>query len=240
MHNIYQWNVFKRVFDYLKTYGFKYTIQYALEKKLAFLFYSLFYKNKKDFFLFDGEKLNYFYSKNAPTWANERCVEIAIFKKIIEKEWRVGKKVLEIGNTLSHYLDVYHFSVDKYEKGDRVINEDITTFKTGEKYDLILSISTLEHVGWDENPKEVEKIKKAFRRDLLKKEGLFIFSVPLHYNTYLDELIYKNQIKIDKKYFFNRVGKNEWIQCSEEETKITRYGSPFFAANSIMIGVIKK
>ena len=42
-----------------------------------------------------------------------------------------------------------------------MINQDVVDFKTNEKYDLIVSISTLEHVGWDEEPRDDKKISKA-------------------------------------------------------------------------------
>ena len=44
-----------------------------------------------------------------------------------------------------------HDVLDKYEKGNNVINDDVVSFSTEVKYDLIVSVSTLEHVGWDEN-----------------------------------------------------------------------------------------
>jgi len=50
---------------------------------------------------------------------------------------------------LSHYFAVKHDIVDKYEIAPSVVNEDLVNFKPGKKYDLIVSISTLEHVGWD-------------------------------------------------------------------------------------------
>jgi cyclopropane fatty-acyl-phospholipid synthase-like methyltransferase len=38
-----------------------------------------------------------------------------------------------------------------------VINEDVVNFKSKKKYDLIVSISTLEHVGWDEKPMKIPR-----------------------------------------------------------------------------------
>jgi hypothetical protein len=61
------------------------------------------------------------------------------------------RNILEIGNVLSHYFPVNHDIVDKYEKADGVINQDVVHFYSPKKYDLIVSVSTLEHVGWDED-----------------------------------------------------------------------------------------
>ena len=45
----------------------------------------------------------------------------------------------------------------------RVINEDIVDFSPSKNYDLIVSISTMEHVGWDEYPNDPPKILKGLR-----------------------------------------------------------------------------
>jgi hypothetical protein len=50
---------------------------------------------------------------------------------------------------------------DKYEVSPGVINKDIVEFVPPQKYDLIVSISTLEHVGWNEQPREPTKLLRA-------------------------------------------------------------------------------
>ena len=86
---------------------------------------------------------------------NERSIEVPIVMEIVNQN--KGKRILEIGNVLSNYYKVSHDIVDKYEKAPNVINQDVVDFKTNEKYDLIVSISTLEHVGWDEEPRDDKK-----------------------------------------------------------------------------------
>ena len=63
------------------------------------------------------------------------------------------KNIFEVGSVLSHYFPINHDVLDKYEKGHGVINQDVVDFKPHNKYDLIVSISTLEHVGFDDNTK---------------------------------------------------------------------------------------
>ena len=63
------------------------------------------------------------------------------------------KTHLGSGNVLLHYFPADHEIVDKYEKGDGIVNEDIVNFRPGKKYDLIVSISTLEHISWNEEKK---------------------------------------------------------------------------------------
>ncbi len=73
--------------------------------------------------------------------------EIPIVCGFVNKE---KGKILEVGNVLSHYFTFEQVVVDKFERGEGIINEDITTLELNERYDLIVSISTLKHVGWDE------------------------------------------------------------------------------------------
>ena len=110
-------------------------------------------------FQFDGQEYEYLYHPYNRTWKNERGVEIPIFRELLFKH--EGKRVLEVGNVLSHYFPIHHEVVDKYEVAPGVINRDIVEFVPQDKFDLIISISTLEHVGWDEQPQKPIKLLQA-------------------------------------------------------------------------------
>ncbi|MEK6586221.1 MAG: hypothetical protein AABZ24_07730, partial [Nitrospirota bacterium] len=110
-------------------------------------------------FQFDGREYEYLYHPYNRTWKNERGVEIPIFRELLLKY--EGKRVLEVGNVLSHYFPIRHEVIDKYEVSSGVINQDIVEFVPQDKYDLIISISTLEHVGWDEQPQKPGKLLQA-------------------------------------------------------------------------------
>ncbi len=202
------------------------------------------YGNKRIFrygesFVFCNKKLRYFYYPYNATWRNERCVEIPIIWDAI-KNYK-GKNILELGNVLSHYFSINHVILDKYEKAKGVINEDAVDFNYNSKFDLIVAISTLEHIGWDEEPREPSKIIKAIKnlKNNLNKNGKIIASVPLGYNPHLDELIKKNKI-FDKQYFIKRISRdNKWKQAYLEELKEVKYGKPFPFANVVAIGVIQ-
>jgi len=90
----------------------------------------------------------YRYFDTFRTRHGERAVKILIVVEMVRK-YR-GKNILEIGNVLSRHIKLEHDVLDKYETAKGVINEDIVDFKSEKKYDLIISISTLEHVGLDE------------------------------------------------------------------------------------------
>lgn len=97
-----------------------------------------------------------------------------------------GRKILEVGNVLSHYFPVNHDIVDKYEKADGVINQDVIDFYPSKRYDLIISISTLEHVGWDENLRDHKILRDPMKvlhaienlKRLLAPEGKWLSPYP--------------------------------------------------------------
>jgi hypothetical protein len=54
-----------------------------------------------------------------------------------------------------------------------------------------VSISTLEHVGWDEMTREPMKILKAIEnlKNLTNPKGKIVVTLPLGYNPELDRLL---------------------------------------------------
>jgi len=154
------------------------------------------------YFDFDGKKYRYLYAFYNATWTAERKIELPIFLEIVRQ---TNGAILEVGNVLQHYAKVRHDIVDKYEKYPGVVNEDAVDFKPKKKYDLIISISTLEHVGWDESVKDPEKPLKAIKNliSLLKPQGKLVFSFPLGYNPHLDKLISHPPFKIAHKWILN-------------------------------------
>lgn len=199
-----------------------------------------FYANKRHGkFIFNNEEYDYLIHPYNYTWRNERIVEIPIIEKILNRS--KGKRILELGNVTSHYLKVNHTVLDKYEKADGVINKDIVDYKPKDKFDLIISISTLEHIGWDENG-DYRKILKAISvlKKLLSKNGMLIFTHPLGYNFFMDEFLRKGKIKISKGYLIQRItGDNEWKQIPWKK-QLLRYHYPYAYANGVLIGIIKK
>ncbi len=201
----------------------------------------IFFKPKR-FFFFQGNKLPYFYNRYNTTWNNERTIEVPIIMNYIKNS--PNKRILEFGAVLPHYCPVKWDILDKYEKGKRIINEDIIDFKPQKKYDLIVSISTLEHVGFDEEVKDPAKIIKAIknlRKNCLNSHGKAIITMPLGYNPNMDNLLFSNKLNFDEKIFLKRINKkNEWREISEEVAKESKYNFPFNAANCIVIGLIEK
>ena len=191
-------------------------------------------------FLFEDKQYPYFIHPYNYTWRSERAIEIPIIKTYLDN--KKGKRMLEVGNVLSHYYKVTHDIVDNYEIAKGVINEDIMKFKPKRNYDMIFSISTLEHVGVDgvrEPGKAVKTIKKL--QTLLAPRGLLAFTIPLGYNPVLDKAIFNGRLSLSKKYFFKKVSNdNKWIQIEEGRAKSAMYGFPFRWGNVIVVGLVEK
>jgi SAM-dependent methyltransferase len=139
---------------------------------------------------------------------------------------------------LSNYFNFPHDIVDKYEIAPGVINEDVVTFSPGKKYDYIVSLSTLEHVGWDEQPRDPQKIIKAVNhlKELLKDGGQMLVTMPFGYNPHVDELVRTRQTGCgDVRYLLRISATNRWREAKWEEVAGTLYGSPFPCANAIMV-----
>ena len=203
---------------------------------LAYLYYKTF---KSGTFTFRGQIYNYFYHRYNSTWTNERAIEIPIVWDMVKK----GKRILEVGNVLSHYFPVQHTILDKYEEGPGVINVDVIDFKPDEKYDLIVSISTLEHVGWDEQPRESGKILRALENltRCTAPGGQIVVTLPLGYNMEMDNLLEDGKIRFAEQYCLKRISRdNRWIEVEYGEIRHAKYNAPFPSANAVIIGIIKK
>jgi SAM-dependent methyltransferase len=148
------------------------------------------------------------------TWYNERQVELPVFKRVYDQHRY--STVLEVGNVLSHYYDTGHDVVDKYEDAPGVDNVDVTDYHPGRQYDLILSISTLEHVGYDEPGKTPEKSVDAVNhlKDLLTPGGTLVFSAPLGYNPYIDRHIQNDAFNAE--YTYMERSPDGWHQITQD------------------------
>jgi len=221
-------SVIEKFIEYKRKYG----IFKSLKKVYLFIrdkFVSLFLNFKKQEYFYFNNKLPYFYHKYNKAWKSERTIEIPIFRMFIKEN--IGKDLLEIGNVINHYYPFNHLVLDKYEKAEGVINEDILGFKTKKKFDFIFSISTFEHIGIDDYPKNPEKAVLALKyvlKNLLKKNGLFVLSFPLNYNKAIKEMIDKKRIKNFKMYCFKKIDmkRNFWKEADYPEIRNIEYKQP--------------
>ena len=185
---------------------------YLVKNAVILEYYNLFRSNNT--FEFDGNKYNYFCSIYGTTWRSERAVEIPIVWKFV-KSCRKDQKILEVGNVLSYRFNVSHDILDKYEEFDNVINEDVVNYNPQYKYDLIVSISTLEHIGYDdEELKEPMKILTSLLnlKRILSSNGKLVVTLQLGQNQEMDSLITKKILVFDKMFYMKREKGNKWKQ----------------------------
>lgn len=183
-------------------------------------------------FRFNGAEYLYFHHPANNTSINERIVEIPIIRNYVE-----GQKgpILEVGNVLGQYIGRRWTTVDLTEKEEGVQNCDILDWKGG-PYDVIVSISTFEHIGVDHGNIPERAITAILHcTSLLAPNGRFIFTIPLGYHPMLDEWLLE-QWK-GTKYFLKRVSEdNCWSQMEKDDVKDAKYGEPFKYANALIIG----
>lgn len=199
-------------------------------------------KTRRRAFVFLSEKYEYYFHKYSQTWRNERTVEIPIVKKIVEEN--EGKLILEIGNVLAHYGEAEWDIVDKHEISSQAINKDIVDYRPDNKYDLIVSISTLEHIGFEDDIIDENRVDLAIKNiydNCLRAGGKFIFTIPVGYNKSLDSKIFSSRLGVGETYYLKRISRsNEWKECTLKEVESAKYGLPFYAANALAICVMNK
>jgi hypothetical protein len=186
------------------------------------------------------EQREYAYVARRPnrTWDNERAVELPIVWNEVQAA-RSPSKVLEVGNVLSAYYPIEHEVLDKYEQHPKVTwNEDILDFMPPAPPEVIVSISTLEHVGHSEQPRDPSKFRRAVERVIswLAPRGSLLFTVPLGYNpAVLDFLCEVPDAVTSVGYLRRTTADNVWRQTSFADAAAGVYGQPFPCANVIAV-----
>ena len=181
-------------------------------------------------FTLDGRMYRYLWDGTG-TWRSERAVELPI--ALAALAGADPARTLEVGNVLWRYADRGHTVVDKYEIAPWVTNEDAETFRGG-PYDLILSVSTIEHIGLDEEPREPGKAARAVRnlRSLLSHDGRMLASIPLGYNRDLDDAL--GDLDCDLSYLVRETPRR-WRQAARDEAMGRFYGWPWAGASAVAI-----
>lgn len=184
-------------------------------------------------FAWGGERIPLFHHRYHYTWMNERGVELALAQRELSA---ARGAVLEVGNVLSHYLDTSHTVVDLYERAPGVVNEDVVDYDPGRRFDLILSLSTIEHVGFDEVVLDPEKPERAIRAlaGLLEPGGRLWVTLPVGYNASLDERIRDGRVGFDSIRALRR-GRGGWAEVEVGEVWDAAYDRLLFTATGLLI-----
>lgn len=223
---------------FLKTYLFYYPV---LRPAYYILGIYRIYIQHPATFEFRGKAYPYFHHWHGMTYLIERIVEVPIVWEWVRAHQ--GDRILEVGNCLSYFYPRGHDVLDKYDNADGVMHLDVVDYRPDQLYDLIASISTIEHVGWDETPKEPEKTLAAIENltRCLAPNGEMVVTWALGYNPDIDRLFRERRIRFTETFFMQRVSgfTNRWRQVAWEDVKSARYGHPFRSGNAIVIGVLK-
>ena len=190
-------------------------------------------------FAFAGRTYPYFRHWHVTTFLNERTVETPIVVDEVQR----GRptRLLEFGNVLGHYFRSSHVVVDKYEVASGVLNVDVVDYDADEPFDMIVSISTLEHVGWDETPREPDKTIRGVENlaRLLAPGGRLVFTFPLGYNPHLDAHLAAGRMPFTEVRYLRRISvRNEWVEATSAEVDGMTYGSPYVYGNAVAIGIL--
>lgn len=193
-------------------------------------------------FEFGGRALAYHVDGGNKPFDNERAVELAVAEDVLRGH--DPATVLEVGNVLSHYFDTSHAVLDKFEEHPAVTwNADVLSFVPPFAPALIISVSTLEHVGHVERPSDPTGFSRAIAALLtwLRPGGELVITVPLGYNPSVLALLEQPDQPFDDIRVMKRVSEdNEWIAATLGGVRDAAYGRPFPCGNAIVIARARK
>ena len=190
---------------------------------------------KKQSFTVGGVRRPYFYHLYNTTFRKERAIELALATDFVRSWAAAGPGGRQRAAPLRRVRPRRRRQVRTIEG---VINEDIVDYETSKRYDGIVSVSTIEHIGWDEDPKEPEKTRLAVEtlRGLLAPGGRMLVTMPLGYNPSVDALVTSSDFGADEVHFLKRVNEgNDWVETSHAEVAHSRYGAPYQNANALCV-----
>lgn len=177
-------------------------------------------------------------------WA--QAIELPIFWRRIRQTYKdPDKQVLEVGSVLDNN---WHDVLDLYKHGDGIMNYDAAFWrpKALQCYDLIISISTFEHIGHAKYGTDQVCKPMAAALNLyswaLAPGGTMLFSISLRYRPASDWLVWNVfPPQMAKIGFLRKIGHDTWRQIDAKAArKVRYYGKPYPGANCIaIIEVIK-
>ena len=166
-------------------------------------------------------------------WRTERGLELALAARAVAGV--APADVLEVGNVLAPAgLADGHTIVDKYEVGPGVLNVDIVDFEPDRRFRLAVCVSTLEHVGWDEEPRDPDKAGEALDRIATLADGLFV-TIPVGHHRALEDRFVTGPF--DDVVLAVRTSRTaRWEPRPLAERGSIRYGEPYACGNGVLIG----
>lgn len=193
-------------------------------------------RRRNERFELGGVALPYTFARYNNSFLNERIVEVSIAKWFLAG---CTGTLLEVGNVLSHYGITGHTVLDKYEAIPGVLNDDIVDFVPERPFDAVVAISTLEHVGWDEHPREPEKVFMAVDAVRSCSAGRVLVTTPIGHNGALDAGLRSGEVKFPVEHWLVRSNRrNEWVETDRDDALGRAYGRPYTGANGLYVGMV--
>jgi hypothetical protein len=177
---------------------------------------------------------------------SERSVEIPLALEFLRDYYCPGMRVLEVGNVLGARSPIRREIVDKYEVAPGVTNLDVMDIPGEQQFDLIVSISILEHVGFDEElvePTRGASAVKHLATSCLRLGGRFFFTVPLFYNLDFDRALLSDQkmrpfLRSLVRYSRLNLWREEPLSGVERRAHELRYGRFYASATAIVVAQV--
>ena len=170
------------------------------------------------------------------TWLNERAVEIPIAQAALEAV--PGSRTIEVGAVMNHYGHHDHRIIDKYETGQGIEQLDIFDLPPNPDYDLVLCVSTLEHVGWDEPNRDAELALRATEhlKRLVAPGGELLVTVPVGYHPRLDAAIRSGEVQFDEVRALRcRYPSMLWREVDPSTIGDAEYDTLIYRAEAVLI-----
>lgn len=188
-------------------------------------------------FRHDGVDVPYLRHRYNSTWLNERAVEVPLAAAVLAGTPSTAR-VLEVGNVMAHYQPITHTVVDRYEQAPGVLNLDVVDIDLPGPFDLVLAVSTLEHVGFDEEVRDPGKPARAIARltSLLAPGGRLWITIPVGYNPDLDAGARDGTFGFTRMTALRRTGRdNRWEEIPVEDAWGIGYDWLLYTAQAIVL-----
>ncbi len=101
-----------------------------------------------------------------------------------------------------------------------------------------MSISTLEHVGYDDtvrNPDKIINVLAHLKQNCLAPGGSMIFTMPLGYNSVMDERLFSDRLGFDELFFLKRINGGDWGEIHQDELGDVAYAQKYIEAAAIVV-----
>jgi len=187
-------------------------------------------------FVLDGHHYDYVDDWHSWTWLNERAVELPVAREALAVA--DPARTIEIGNVTSHYFPARHRIVDKYEGAPGVENIDLFEIPEREAFDLVLCVSTLEHVGWDEPVRDpVPALDAVVRlKELAAPGGRVLVTIPVGYHPTLADAAIDGDLGFDSVRALRcDYPSLDWREAAPETVAAVPYDELVYRASAVLI-----